>query len=291
MPQQSYIFDPTVYVTDRGTNVTGLSGRFRNPGNVGDVGVLLTAVGARIKTAADRTPCPVSAGFNPRKLIFVRRSGNSFSLIAPNRANLVANANDVVTAVGAADPVVCIRYEGERWDDLMAEISTRNAAATAGTDPETVGKKGWYSVTANYTLDPTGAAAALITVQQKFKVQTEVPPTATTNGDAPALLGGQAGIWGTAVGAPLPDSPCPGYGNAIHRRYKGTFLITRAAAVGGQSYASLEVPVASSAAAQILAAGQAIANSASIVCLGYEGETIPNFHRIAGVTLPAAAVA
>lgn len=292
MSRVSYIFDGN-YTTDRGTAIPGLRGVTRDPADLGDFETILAAVGARLVTAEDRNPCPVSAGFRPRKVTFLRRSGNSFSLIYPVRANLIAVSNTIIQAVGADDPVVCIKSTGEKWDDLFPDLSTRGAAAVPGTDPETVGVKGWHKQVSNYTIEPAGGAlpggGANTIVQLKFKVQSDV-----INQDVPGGLGATlpptilADQWTTCVGAPLPPTPCPGYQNVQHRRYKGIYQVTRGDLT---AYASLEIPESLGTDASILACGTALANNASIVCLGYIGESIKNVHRLAGVTLLGAIAA
>lgn len=270
------------YVPDRGGAIEGYSFRFGKPADLSDtvVDAVLAAVGARRKTANDRTPCPVASSFESRKLKFVRRDGNSLQLTLPNKANAVAAATAVRTAIDGANannPVLCIELLGENWDDLMLELSTRAGAPVAGTSsrsPSTGGKQYAHSGKILYLFDGGGTRTQTIAV----KVDTDiVGPTGNTQ--PPTILGGS---WTSCVGTFESASPCPSSSFIRHRRYLATLLTSGDPLdpLAPQTYQTSEVPVKNSAPADILTCGQAVANLPSTVCLRYQGEDNKRLHLL-----------
>jgi hypothetical protein len=270
------------YVPDRGGAIDDFSFRFGKPADLSDtvVDAVLAAVGARRKTALDRTPCPVASEFTGRKLKFVRKDGNSLSLVLPDRANAITAATAVKAAIDAANgdnKVLCIELQGEEWTELMLELSSRAGAPTAGTpsrSPSTGGKQYAHSGKILYRYDGGAGKTQTIAV----KVDTDiVGPTGNTQ--PPTILGGS---WTSCVGTYENSSPCPSASFITHRRYLATLLTSGDPLdpLVPQVYQTSEVPVKNAAAADILACGQAVANLASTVCLRYKGETNNRLHLL-----------
>jgi hypothetical protein len=269
------------YVPDRGGAIEGLSFRFGKPTDFSDAAVdaVLAGVNARRKTAADRTPCPVASEFKARKLRFVRKDGNSISLALPDKGDAVAAAAVIKAVVDTLNPdnkVLCIELLGEKWDDLMLELSTRAGAPTAGTpsrSPSTGGKQYAHAGKILYRYDSGGGKTQTIGV----KVDTDiVGPTGNTQ--PPTILGGS---WTSCVGTFESASPCPSASFIKHRRYLATLLTSGDPLdIDGQVYQTSEVPIKSNASADILACGKAVADLASTVCLRYHGEDNKRLHLL-----------
>jgi hypothetical protein len=270
------------YIPDRGGPIEGVSFRFARPADFSDAttDAVLAAMGSRRKTAADRTPCPVASEFTARKLNFVRKDGNSLSLVLPDKGNAVAVATAVRAAINAANAdnkVLCIELLGESWDDLMLELSTRAGAPTAGTQsrsPSTGGKQYAHAGKILYQYDSGGGKTQTIGV----KVDTDiVSPTGNTQ--PPTIL---AGAWTDCVGTFEYESPCPSSAFIKHRRYLTTLLTTGNILDPNAPtlYQTTEVPVKDDNTQEILACGTALANLASTVCLRYHGETNKRLHLL-----------
>jgi hypothetical protein len=270
------------YIPDRGGPIEGVSFRFARPADFSDAttDAVLAAMGARRKTAADRTPCPVASEFTARKLNFVRKDGNSLSLVLPDKGNAITAATAVRAAIdtaNAGNKVLCIELLGETWDDLMLELSTRAGAPTAGTpsrSPSTGGKQYAHAGKILYQYD-SGAGK---TQTMSIKVDTDIVG-ATGNTQPPTILGG---TWTSCVGTFESASPCPSSAFIKHRRYLAT-LLTSGDPLDpnvAQVYQTTEVPVKDDNQQEILACGTAVANLASTVCLRYQGETNKRLHLL-----------
>lgn len=257
------------YTPDRGGAVEGLSFRVAQPADMTDaqLNALLTAVGARRKTAADRIPCPVAGDFKPRKLRFIRRDGNSLSLVLPDHTDAISTATTLrnsINSAAAGNPVVCIELRGEKWLDLAPNLGA-SGTPTAGTPSRSTlgGKQHVHSGKIAYEYD--GGAGGTITTS--VRVDTDVVAAGGVT-SPPSILGA---TWAGCVGAFQPENPCATRRGMDHRRYIAVLLTTA-------GYQTTEVPVLSSDAAEILACGQAIAGLASLTCLPYQGETNKRLH-------------
>ncbi len=269
------VYRTNPYVADRGDEVPGLAFSFKPPydlAGAGDITAFANAIGADELTDADKSLCPVAAGdFSPRRVTFIRASGNSFSLVMPGRADLVAKANDVKALIDATDdPLACAVLKGESWLDLAQELrNAQNFTPAIGRSvvPATGGKQLYYSGQILYAQDG-GAGTTPISVK-----------VASDQVGAPSKLGNS---WTTCVGPFEPKIPCRAVGSLKHRRY---ILVSQVAEdPTGQgvvaSYETTEVPHRSGVAADIRACGQALANLTSTICLGYQGESNGRFHLL-----------
>jgi hypothetical protein len=270
------------YIPDRGGPIEGVSFRFGEPNDFSNAvtDAVLAAVGARRKTALDRTACPVASEFSARKLRFMRKDGNSLSLILPDKGNAIAIATAVRTAIDASNAdnkVQCIELLGETWDDLMLELSTRAGAPVAGIPSRSAsagGKQYAHAGKILYQYDSGGGKVQTIAV----KVDTDIVG-ATGITQPPTILGGS---WTSCVGTFESASPCPSASFINHRRYIATFLTSGDALdpLVPQIYQTTEVPVKDDNTQEILACGTAVANLPSTVCLRYQGETNKRLHLL-----------
>jgi hypothetical protein len=269
------IFKTNAYVADRGDNVPGLAFSYKPPydlGAAGDITAMANAIGADELTAADKSLCPVAAGdFSPRKVTFVRASGNSFSVVIPSLADLLSKSNAVKTLIDATDDkLACAVLKGEAWLDLVQEL--RNAANYTpaigrSVVPSTGGKQLFHSGQILYEQDG-GTGQTPISV----KVASDVagPPTKLGNS------------WVTCVGEFEPKVPCRAPGSLRHRRYVLTSKVAEDPTGNGVegSYETTEVPHRNKVAADIKSCGRALANLTSTICLGYRGESNGRFHLL-----------
>lgn len=277
----SAIFDGVggnlTYAADRGTQVPGVSFRFKRPGDFSDaqVAAVLTAVGAREKTDADNAICPVASEFKPRKLVFKRQSGGSFSVVLPDRVNAIAAATAIRTAAGTDDPVLCIELQGEEWYDLRPELNTTATAPTAGlSSASDTGKQSMHAGKILYQFDGGNGN----TVIQAVKVDTDV-----VDGDGltspPSILGTE---WNNCVGAFEAPNPCRSQQGRGHRRYIATMLTSADPTdpLIPTNYETKEIPVRAFDAPDVSACGVALADLASTTCLAYKGEDNSKFHLL-----------
>lgn len=261
------------YTPDRGGSVEGLGFRIGQPADLSDAALdsLLAAVGARRKTEADTVPCPVAGDFNPRKLRFVRRDGNSLSLVLPSNGAALTEAvqiRDLIDGAAAGNPVVCIELLGEYWFDI-AQALGKTGTPAAGTPSRVTsgGKQAVHSGKVLYQFDGGGTS----TITTAVRVDTDAV-NAQGETSPPTILGG---TWNSCVGAFEPANPCRTPAGLDHRRYIVTLLTD-------DGYQTTEVPVINNDAADILACGQAIAGLASSVCIAYRGETNKRLHTFIG---------
>jgi hypothetical protein len=274
-PGARLIFRTNAYVADRGDNVPGLAFSYKPPydlDSAGDVTAMANALGADELTATDKSLCPVAAGdFSPRKVTFVRASGNSFSVVIPSLADLLSKSNAVKALVDAtSDKLACAVLRGEKWVDLVQELrNTPNFVPAIGRSvvPATGGKQLFYSGKILYQQDGATGETPI-----GVKVASDV------NGP-PSKLGGS---WNTCVGPFEPKIPCRAASSLDHRRY---ILVSKVSVdpgdVGAEGgYESTEVPHRSKVAADIKACGRALANLTSTICLGYRGESNGRFHLL-----------
>lgn len=265
------------YGMDRGGPVPGVSFRFKRPGDFtdGQVDAVLAAVGAREKTDADRAICPVASEFKPRKMVFKRQSGGSFSVVIADRTTKITQAAAIVAAVGATDPVLCIELEGEYWYDLRPELNTTGTPPTAGqSSASDTGKQSMHSGKILYQFDGGNGN----TVIQAVKVDTDV-----IDGDGltapPTILGA---TWQNCVGDFEAPNPCRTQQGRDHRRYIAT-LLTSADPTDTAlptNYQTTEIPVRPFDAPEIAACGAALADLPSTTCLAYQGESNSKFHLL-----------
>ena len=104
------------YISDINQSLS-INKTFNAPPDLDDIGIaaMLAAVGAVESTGT--SICSDSALGNPRKLEFIRSSGNSMSIAVADKTDLIAAANSIKGILnplnGGVNPVVCIKLYGE----------------------------------------------------------------------------------------------------------------------------------------------------------------------------------
>jgi hypothetical protein len=263
--------DGLSYFTDQGGQLT-YNSLFRPPSDVageqGMINDILACVNSVVRE--DNGPCSESSGTTPRKLVFKRKNGNSFSLVLPVRSNALEAATCVRDIFeSTAFPIICIELIGEHTQNLIEELSlATKPAASAAVPIKPAAEDGknaliFSSVMREYVSDsPFGK-----TLLMPFKSQTNTK-------DTPYIE--LVDFFETCTG-PFTTASCAGNTSAEYRRYIPSFLTV---------INDLEViqtataPVKTNETAQIFACGQLLTQINSVVCLEYYGETNKKLHKL-----------
>ncbi len=267
----------TGYTQDIGTEIAANS-RFVLPPDVdqAQVATILTNIGAQPLSAGTQSiPCPDTVNADLRRLRFFRTSGGSMSVPVNSRANLI-NAAGVIQGIlnAAGDDVVCIKLEGEYFPDFADELGMNYQNTVATSHVSTGSSKQFYNTgQVAYSIDGGGVVFHPI-------------KSITDNENAPATQ--IATAWTGCVGDFQTVLPCRGKGrkNPLeHRRYTLTFAVGTAGANPGDppnisGSETIELPVISDVAADILSCGQAAAALTGAYCIEYRGESNDRFHKL-----------
>lgn len=211
-------------------------------------------------------PCPDSKIFTPRKLIFTLANGVSMSVPVAVRTSLTSVMAAGIVALQGLSTVVCIKYVGEKWRNLLEIFGQSGKVVTPSiNDPRGFTLAGAYTYNADST-NPFGGA-----IPKNFKVASE------TKDAIPAILGD---VWTASAGVQLPAASvisCRTGTRHAHRRYIATALIDRNGVIRPTK---IEIPVVASGAGDIRTAGELIAALSSVACLEYQGESYDRFHKL-----------
>lgn len=256
------------YLPDWGTTPIPISGRFsRPPGMSAPSAILvLTAIGATAKSVNTKAPCAMPATFSPRRLKFSFASGGSLSVPFADKASGVSIATSLKSQLASSlgTTISCIELIGEEWGRVDEEIRPFGPAvpSTAGVDirPTTGTKNLIYATSINYQTD-TGANTV-----QNVKMNTD-----SLNNPYSTYL---ASI-NSAIGLSLPAG-CGGSSIIKPRRYNIKIRTVNLR----NPVRQMIVPVASSIAATIRAAGVEFLNNTQTLCLAYFGESDSRFSRL-----------
>lgn len=110
---------PDGYISDLGENV-GFNLSFKKPSDINDnvAKDIIKCVGELRES--ERVACSQAGLITPRKLTFIRENGNSFSLVFPDKNEMVKQAQCVVDIIKKTDfLVVCVKLVGEKYVDLI----------------------------------------------------------------------------------------------------------------------------------------------------------------------------
>lgn len=268
------------YVTDFNSNLT-ITSRFVLPPdlNVVNQSEIISAIGATLNE--ESAPCSDSALGSPRKLLFIRESGNTMSVPVSDRTNLINIAGAIKAILNAANDgnntVVCIKLIGEEFPNLNDEFGVSYDGTTFAQShkaPSTAFKQNFASGVISYeadAADPFGTP-----VIHPIRSITEK----STN-EFSAQLGTTAA---DCVGSFLTLLNC-GNGRRNPRKHRRLNLIfaTKADpaddAEESQSE-SIELPISGGGALDILACANSAATLTGLYCLGYQGESYDRFHKL-----------
>lgn len=275
------------YVPDYGGVGITTNGRFILPPDIdaSEIPNIVAATGGELLT--ERPPCNDLTTGNLRRLVFVRRSGNTMSVpIGLNGA--VLGAATTIKAIldagnGGGNPVVCIKLEGEYFanlNDVFSLSYTEGSFAKTHKADSTAEKQYIHAGRIAYQADYlTGATASVF---QSVKAITDVE-------GAPATQ--VASEWIGCVGEFENVQTCGnGRRNPLeHRRFILNFLTkTQEVAdpanppAGIEATAlseQIEIPVQAKAAGSINTCGVALASLTGVYCIGYRGESYDRIHQ------------
>jgi hypothetical protein len=270
-----FALESNPYISDAGLEYS-VNARFVAPPDLDDISIasIAAAVGGVRRT--EPAICSDSQSVKPRKLVFIRASGNSVSVPFGGRASVITVATNVRNILNASananNEVVCIKLEGEEFlnlNDEMALTYDGTTFATSHKAPTTALKQNYVSGVFSYNADainPTGGA-----VVQTLRSITENSGNvfAAQLGATPATcIGDLLNILGCGNGKRNPRK---------HRRYKLSFAIGD---ITNTQTETIELPVASNISSEILNCGQDAAALTGAYCIGYMGESYSRLHRL-----------
>lgn len=254
---------PGNYVTDNGAAVTNVRGVATIPPDIadGDWTTILMALNLEAIQPGTSVICSRPAGtFKPRKLIFVRQSGNSFSLPVESNAAVITGRQAVVAAVATAtptNPVICVRLEGEYQRNVLEALRTVGAIVP-GTPPISTGDIGIrYAGKITYFSDSLMGT----TSQVNASVDTD------TAGQPPTIVGD---TWNDHAGPFLAASPCP-QKSTLETRH-AIITVETSSGAANLKFPQIKIPVASKVQADVLQALTDFSNIPAAVCVDYYGE-------------------
>ena len=263
------------YVSDAGIDYS-VNARFVAPPDIDDIAIaaIASAVGG-IRTT-EPAICSDSAAVKPRKLIFIRASGNTVSVPFDGRASVITiatNVRNILNASGGANnEVVCIKLQGEEFTNLNDEMGlTYNGTtfATSHKAPTTALKQNYVSGVFSYNADAVNPSGSSVIQGIRSITENSGNVFAAQLGTTPA----------TCIGDLLTIQNC-GNGKRNprkHRRYKLSFAVGNATTPATET---IELPIASNLTADILTCGQDAAALTGAYCIGYQGESYSRLHRL-----------
>lgn len=268
------------YVSDIGLNYS-LSNTFVAPPYLDDTAInaILAAVGATRTT--EPAVCSDKGLFSPRKLQFTMASGNTMSVAISNRIDWTTSATSIRdtinTAAAATNQVACIKLFGEEFSNLNDELGvTFDATSVAPSHkaPASADKQNYVGGVISYSADIATTFGANVTQSIRSITEASDNTFAAQLGTTPT----------TCIGDLLNLQSC-GNGKRNprkHRRFELEFLTRLAPDDGDETpqKETIQLPVASSSAADILSCGQAAAALPGLVCIGYMGESYSRVHRV-----------
>jgi hypothetical protein len=262
--------DVSQYLTDQGRQIS-LNPVLSPPTDLSDgqIDAILAAIGATRRT--ETAPCGDRGNVQPRKLRFIRRNGNSLSVIAPIRSDLITVANTIRGILNQTGfRVLCIELIGEHHFNLIEELAPTNKGALQATNPikptDQAGKhkEVYSSAMSEYAADSTGGGQILMPFQTQ------------TDGDGTGPYSQLVGFFSSCVD-PVLTIQCSGSTSIDYRRYIPSFLTTDGTITQLQTATA---PVKTNDATQISQCGALLAQMTSVACLEYYGESNKKFHKL-----------
>ncbi len=268
----------TGYLKDNGIEIAANSKFYLPPDlDLAQASTILANIGAQpLSALGDPTPCPDNTGADLRRLRFIRANGGSMSVAVSSRTDLL-NAATVITGVlnAAGSEVQCIELIGEYFPDVADELGM-NYTGDVAVSHVSIGESKQFYYTGQIAYNTDGGTGTNATVFHPIKSITNIE-------NAPATQISTA--WSGCVGDFENALACRGKGRRNprkHRRYELTFAtkIDPASTTEPIETETIELPVKSGIAADILTCGQTAAALAGAYCIGYRGESYSRFHKL-----------
>ncbi len=268
----------TGYLKDNGIEIAANS-KFYLPPDVdfAQAATILANIGAQpLSALGELSPCPDNIGADLRRLKFVRSNGGSMSVAVSSRADLLGAASVIKGILDAAgSEVICIELIGEYFPDLADELGM-NYTGDVAVSHVSVGESKQFYNTGQIAYNTDGGTGPGATVFHPIR-------SITNNENAPATQ--IASAWAGCVGDFENALACRGKGRRNprkHRRYELTFAtkIDPSSDAEPLETETIELPVKSALASDILTCGQAAAGLAGAYCIGYRGESYSKFDKL-----------
>ena len=243
------------------------------------VGVMVTAVGGVITNEA--AVCSDSNLGTPRKLQFIRQSGNSMSIAIGDKTNLISAATTIKgildAANGGTNPVVCIKLIGEQFNNLNDELGLSYDGTTfapSHTAPATATKQNYASGVIAIEADAATTFGTIVTTGIRSITEKVTNDFAAQLGTAPVDCGIEfLNIQNCGNGRRNPRK---------HRRLKLSFA-TKADVADAAEVAqteTIEMPVYDAGPVNALTCAQAVVGLPGLYCIGWEGESYSRVHNL-----------
>lgn len=282
------------YVADRGRHIL-TTGRFIIPSDV-NASMLTELISIFKLLPSVEIPCPDS-DFRPRKLEFIRASGNTFSIILAENIDILDICRRVVAlfANNQKSAVLCIKLVGEYWPNIYHEfLPTSGKTITPGKDSRgTSGKQLYYKGTMKYQTDvPFNPGPPPVKTEVIFPFRMASPTIEEPPDDYKTAISGCIEEVETVV--------CPPPYQCKGRHYLVTSIVHEEGAVvepdnlfKNAIKQTLKIPITHREELQyiepnpaypdlandIFVCGKELAEVPATICLGYRGESCDYVHK------------
>ena len=266
---------PTGYISDIGTELS-YRGTFNLPPDLdlAQAAVIVNAVGGTISD--EPVPCSDgNASGRFRKLVFIRASGNTMSIVVPKRTDIITvatNIRTVLNAGAAGNNVVCVKLLGEIFNNLNDELAVNYTGTIAKSHRAVAGslKQNFISGVINYSNDFGNTSVQSV---RSITEKEANEPAAQLGGAWAGCTDGLLNLLNCGNGRRNPRK---------HRRYVLTFATKFDVAANAEESQSeiIQLPVAKSLAADIKACGTSAAALVGLYCIGYQGESYDRVHKL-----------
>ena len=283
MPKTVISFNFTVavnpYLSDL-EKLLSINSRFVPPPDLDAVGINAIVIAAGGIITNEPVVCSDSSLGSPRKLQFIRSSGNSMSIAIADKTNLIAAANTIKGILdalnGGSNPVVCIKLIGEKFNNLNDELGVAydgTVFAPSHKAPATATKQNYASGIIAYEADAASIIGTVVTTGIRSITESADNVFAAQLGTTPEDCGIEfLNIQNCGNGRRNPRR---------HRRLKLSFATKAdpADAAEASQTEDIELPVYDASTANALTCADAAAGLPGIYCIGWEGESYSRFHN------------
>ena len=270
------------YKTDQGKEVN-FNPIFRAPSDFSAALIIDILACMDCELREDTVPCSEQGATDPRRLVFVRSNGNTFSLIAPRRENVKTYAQCMKDLLAPSDyPIICVKLEGEHSGNILPELDVTPEEPTFApvlSPPPEAGYNAYVytGVMKEYKTDATYGSNILM----PFRSQTNIL-------DAP--YSPLSDYFDSCVN-PTTKVICGGKTPISYRRYIATFLTQTAPqndpdtgepipGTEQEAVQTVTVPVKGHLDTDIQGCGATLGGLSSVVCLEYFGESNDRLHKL-----------
>ena len=243
----------------------------RMPSDATEQMILSTILCIGADTRDEPIPCTES-NFRPRKVVFRRSNGNSFSLVMPRIALLKERAQCVIDIFKeTAYPVVCLEYIGEEWDNIYPQFNVSTEAKNLIPPIEPTNSTGKNTVYySGYMLEYQAESGQVYSQvrQLPFKSQTR---------EAGEVLEELSSYFSSCVGD-VSTNFCAGSNYIEYRRFIAKFLTGGGGALTGTELDSVTVPSQTPDQDNLRSCAELLVQAQGLICLEYKGEINKKFH-------------